>query len=100
MSSTALIVGAGSGISAALARHLAKDGYRVALAARNTDKLASLAKETGATIRTIGTHGNETLSDALLGQRQGQVENLLFAPSPGLCAGQMQDTRIDQDNTS
>ncbi|MCB1548557.1 MAG: SDR family NAD(P)-dependent oxidoreductase [Hyphomicrobiaceae bacterium] len=48
MSSTALIVGAGSGISAALARHLAKDGYRVALAARNTDKLASLAKETGA----------------------------------------------------
>jgi selenocysteine lyase/cysteine desulfurase len=26
-----------------------------------------LAKETGATIRTIGAHGNETLSDALLG---------------------------------
>ena len=26
-----------------------------------------LAKDTGATIRTIGAHGNETLSDALLG---------------------------------
>jgi NAD(P)-dependent dehydrogenase (short-subunit alcohol dehydrogenase family) len=37
---TALIVGAGSGLSGSLARLLAKDGVRVALAARNVDKLA------------------------------------------------------------
>ena len=43
---TALIVGAGSGLSASLARLLAKDGMRVALAARDTAKLASLVKET------------------------------------------------------
>ena len=45
---TALIVGAGTGLSASLARLLAKNGVRVALAARNADKLAGLAKETGA----------------------------------------------------
>ena len=39
---TALIVGAGSGLSASLARALAKDGIKVALAARSTDDLASL----------------------------------------------------------
>src|SRR6266850_6226929 len=43
---TALIVGAGSGLSASFARLFAKDGMRVALAARDTSKLASLVKET------------------------------------------------------
>jgi NAD(P)-dependent dehydrogenase (short-subunit alcohol dehydrogenase family) len=45
---TALIVGAGSGLSAALARALAKDGIKVALAARSTSDLDALVKETGA----------------------------------------------------
>jgi NAD(P)-dependent dehydrogenase (short-subunit alcohol dehydrogenase family) len=45
---TALIVGAGSGLSAALARALAKDGIKVALAARSTGDLEPLVKETGA----------------------------------------------------
>ena len=45
---TALIVGAGSGLSAALARVLTAEGIKVALAARSTDDLAGLAKEIGA----------------------------------------------------
>ena len=45
---SALIVGAGSGLSASLARLLAAEGMRVALAARNPAKLAELARETGA----------------------------------------------------
>jgi NAD(P)-dependent dehydrogenase (short-subunit alcohol dehydrogenase family) len=45
---TALIVGTGSGLSASLARVLAGEGIKVALAARSTGDLASLAKETGA----------------------------------------------------
>jgi len=45
---TALIVGAGSGLSAALARVLAGEGIKVALAARAPDDLAGLAGETGA----------------------------------------------------
>jgi NAD(P)-dependent dehydrogenase (short-subunit alcohol dehydrogenase family) len=46
--STALIVGAGAGLSAALARRLRREGYQVALAARSTEKLRELERETGA----------------------------------------------------
>jgi NAD(P)-dependent dehydrogenase (short-subunit alcohol dehydrogenase family) len=45
---TALIVGAGSGLSASLARLFSREGMQVALAARDTNKLAALASETGA----------------------------------------------------
>jgi NAD(P)-dependent dehydrogenase (short-subunit alcohol dehydrogenase family) len=44
----ALIVGAGPGISAAVARRLCKAGVSIGLAARNVDKLAALAAEIGA----------------------------------------------------
>ena len=46
--SKALIVGSGSGLSASLARLFAREGFKVALAARNTEKLASLCSSTGA----------------------------------------------------
>ena len=49
MTKTALIVGAGSGISASFARLLAKDGYQVVLASRDPTKLTRLAAETKAT---------------------------------------------------
>jgi NAD(P)-dependent dehydrogenase (short-subunit alcohol dehydrogenase family) len=45
----ALIVGAGSGLSASLARLLAREGLTVALAARDPSKLKALCEETGAT---------------------------------------------------
>lgn len=44
----ALIVGAGKGLSAALARRFKKDGMRIALMARDISKLVPLAEETGA----------------------------------------------------
>ena len=44
----ALIVGAGAGLSAALARRCVGEGMSVVLAARDTQKLAALAQETGA----------------------------------------------------
>ena len=44
----ALIVGAGSGLSASLARALAGDGIKVALAARSTGDLDALAKDIAA----------------------------------------------------
>ncbi|HET6233623.1 MAG TPA: SDR family NAD(P)-dependent oxidoreductase [Acetobacteraceae bacterium] len=46
---SALIVGAGAGLSASLARLFVKNGLRVTLAARDTGKLAALCSETGAT---------------------------------------------------
>lgn len=45
---TALIVGAGSGLSASLARQLRAEGLTVALAARDIAKLGSLAADIGA----------------------------------------------------
>lgn len=45
---TAVIIGAGEGLSASLARKLADRGHRIVLAARDTGKLAGLAAETGA----------------------------------------------------
>lgn len=48
MPEIALIVGTGSGLSAALARLFSKEGMRLALAARRPDKLAPLCAETGA----------------------------------------------------
>jgi NAD(P)-dependent dehydrogenase (short-subunit alcohol dehydrogenase family) len=45
---TALIVGTGSGLSASLARLFAKEGMKVAVAARRAGNLEALAKETGA----------------------------------------------------
>jgi NAD(P)-dependent dehydrogenase (short-subunit alcohol dehydrogenase family) len=45
---TGLIVGAGSGLSASLARRFARAGLHLALAARRTDKLKGLCAETGA----------------------------------------------------
>ena len=49
MAEQAVIVGVGSGLSAALARKCSAEGMRVFLAARDTQKLAGLVKETGAT---------------------------------------------------
>ena len=43
----ALVVGVGPGLGSAAAQRLAADGYRVALAARNVDKLSEIATQTG-----------------------------------------------------
>ncbi len=64
---TALIVGAGSGLSASLARLFDKNGLKVALAARSQDKLAALAGEIGA------------FTVACDASKQGDVEKLFAA---------------------
>jgi NAD(P)-dependent dehydrogenase (short-subunit alcohol dehydrogenase family) len=50
MSESALIVGAGDGLSASLARLFRSNGMRVMLAARKPDKLETLAKQTEAMV--------------------------------------------------
>src|ERR1700736_629505 len=60
----ALIVGAGPGISAALARRLTALGVKVGLAARDTGKLAPLVKETGAA--TFSADASQAASVAAL----------------------------------
>lgn len=69
----ALIVGAGSGLSAAIARAFSKQGLHCVLAARRTDKLKSLCDETGATAFACDS------------AQAGQV-NTLFSHLDTLCA--------------
>jgi NAD(P)-dependent dehydrogenase (short-subunit alcohol dehydrogenase family) len=83
MAGSALIVGAGEGISASFARLLARNGVKVALAARRPDKLARLAGETGAS-----THACDVV-DALqvarlfdeVDQAVGALDVVLYNPS-------------------
>jgi NAD(P)-dependent dehydrogenase (short-subunit alcohol dehydrogenase family) len=71
MVDTALIVGAGTGISASFARLLAGDGTRIALAARDTAKLAELARETKAS-----THQCDATSPAAVERLFADIDKL------------------------
>jgi NAD(P)-dependent dehydrogenase (short-subunit alcohol dehydrogenase family) len=81
---TALIVGAGSGLSASLARLLSKSGLKVALAARNPEKLADLAGETGAKVFACDASKQEHVVklfadvDAVLGAPDVAIYNASF----------------------
>jgi NAD(P)-dependent dehydrogenase (short-subunit alcohol dehydrogenase family) len=77
---SALIVGAGAGLSASLARLFSKNGMRVALAARNTDKLAALAAETGATTHACDVSKADDVAH-LFAQLDGPPDVVVFNPS-------------------
>jgi NAD(P)-dependent dehydrogenase (short-subunit alcohol dehydrogenase family) len=79
----ALIVGAGSGISASVARALAAAGVKVGLAARNADKLASLASEIGASRFSVDA-AEPAAVEALFAQadaRLGEPDLVLYNAS-------------------
>lgn len=64
MSKLAVIVGVGSGLSASLARLLAREGYALVLAARSPDKFAALTAETGA--HAVALDGSDPAAVAAL----------------------------------
>ncbi|MDC0658268.1 SDR family NAD(P)-dependent oxidoreductase [Leisingera sp. SS27] len=79
----ALIVGAGTGLSASFARQLSAAGYAVHLAARNTDKLEALAVETGAKLHVLdGTDAEGT--SALISNLPGDLRVACYNPSARL----------------
>lgn len=75
----ALIIGAGDGLSASLARLLAKQGYAVALAARNVAKLDALVAETGAVAHACDAAAEADI--AALFEAEGDAEVVLYNPS-------------------
>ena len=80
---SAVIVGAGRGLSASLARLFAQEGMQVALAARNPDKLSDLVAETGGNAYACDA-GDEAsvaaLFDAVAGD-QGAPDVVVYNPS-------------------
>ena len=75
----ALIIGAGAGLSASLVRLLAREGYAVALAARDTAKLSALAAETGAA--THACDAADATQVAALFEAAGDAEVVVYNPS-------------------
>ena len=72
---SALIVGAGRGLSASLARLFARQGMRLALAARDAEKLAPLCAETGAKAFAC-----DAVDPAQVAAMFGAVETAIGAP--------------------
>lgn len=76
----ALIVGVGDGLSASLARLLHKNGYALALAARNVDKIKPLADAVEATSYSCDVSKPEEVS-ALFDGLEGDLRVAIANPS-------------------
>ena len=63
MTNSALIVGAGRGLSAAFARRLSDNGYKIALAARNIDKLSSITSDCNAICKACDCSDPQSISE-------------------------------------
>lgn len=76
----ALIVGTGPGVSASLARRLSAAGLKIGLAARDTEKLAALAAETGA--QTFAADASDPAAVARLFEdaeaRLGEIDVVIY----------------------
>ena len=82
-SEVAIIVGAGHGLSAALARMLAEEGARVVLAARDVGKLSALVADTGARAVACDASKPEQVSAlfADVDAGEGAPDLVVFNPS-------------------
>lgn len=78
-----LIVGAGSGLSASLARAFSSKGMKVVLAARNIDKLDSLKKEIDALVFKCDSTENKSVQNLFLQTDSiiGTPEIVIYNPS-------------------
>lgn len=73
---TALIIGAGTGLSASIARLFAAEGMAIALAARQVDKLSALSQEIGAFNFTCDASKPDRVNELF-----NQVEQKLGVPT-------------------
>lgn len=86
MSASALIIGAGSGLSAALARRCRDAGMDVALAARDGERARTVAAETGATLHRCDASSIEDVARLFttLDATTGTPELVVYNPSARL----------------
>jgi len=80
---TALIIGAGVGISASLARALAREGLKVGLVGRNPAKLQDLATETSASVFSADASDPAAVSRLFkdVDTRLGEIDVVVYNPS-------------------
>ncbi len=76
----ALIVGVGDGLSASLARLLAREGYDLVLASRVIGKLSALAMQTDAALQTCDA-SDETSVNALFAALPRDPDAVIYNPS-------------------
>ena len=89
---TALIVGAGPGISASLARRLSALGVGVGLAARDVEKLKGLADETGAKTFAVDATDPSAVAELFLDTERLLAEPDVVTYNPGShVAGRLAD---------
>ncbi|MGH6921181.1 MAG: SDR family NAD(P)-dependent oxidoreductase [Geminicoccaceae bacterium] len=83
MAKNALVVGAGDGISASFARGLARDGFKVGLVARRTDKLAALRDEVGGLVFACDAADPGQVARLFdeVDDRQGAIDVVHYNPS-------------------
>lgn len=81
--STALIIGAGAGLSASVARKLHARGHNIVLAARDTSDLGELAGETGATLVNCNARdrGDMAALFAAVDGMDGPLDVAVYNPS-------------------
>ncbi|CTQ59928.1 MAG: SDR family NAD(P)-dependent oxidoreductase [Roseibium album] len=97
MTGHVLIVGAGAGLSASLARVYSSAGYTVAVAARNPDKLAELCEETGARAHACDATDNDsvkTLFETL--DAEGATPDVVIYNASGRTRGPIAELDPDQ----
>src|SRR5437763_12483391 len=87
----ALIVGAGAGLSASLARLCVRDGMTVVLAARDTQKLAPLLAETGATAHACDATQAEDVARLFAALDDGNSLDLVVYNASGRARGPIVD---------
>ncbi|MEM9440299.1 MAG: SDR family NAD(P)-dependent oxidoreductase [Pseudomonadota bacterium] len=76
----ALIIGVGDGLSASLARLFFNQGYRIALAARDTAKIDGLAKDTQATLHRCDASEPAQVAQ-LFSEIEGTLRVVIYNPS-------------------
>ncbi|MGL5733832.1 MAG: SDR family NAD(P)-dependent oxidoreductase, partial [Beijerinckiaceae bacterium] len=93
-----IIVGGTGGIGAALARVLARDNAQLHLIARDQERLASLANETGATWASADT-ADELALRAAIAEAGAAIDGLVYAVGTInlKSVAQLQARDIDQD---
>jgi NAD(P)-dependent dehydrogenase (short-subunit alcohol dehydrogenase family) len=83
MAKNALVVGAGDGISASFARALAREGFKVGLAARRPDKLAALRDEIGGPVFACDAADPDQVARLFdeVDERLGAIDVVHYNPS-------------------